>query len=78
MIHGVSINDPQFAHLKMEHSKKLNMEDAIDIVRLCQSHTVDQLKIHHEHMKTIDNHNKLVIGTLEYDLSNRIRSTRYH
>ena len=55
------------------------MEDAIDVVKLCQSHTVEQLNLHHEFMmKTIENHNKLVIGALEYDLSNCIRPTSHH
>ena len=55
----------------IDHSKKPNVEDSIELVKLCQSHTVNDLTIHHDHMvKTMANNNKLLINTLEYDLSN--------
>ena len=52
------------------------MKDTIDIVRLCQSHTVNEMNNHQDHMMaTMENYNNLLIGTLEYDLSDRIKAT---
>ena len=61
----------------MAPAEKSTMKDAIDIVKVCEKHTVDQQKKHHAHLiTTLKDHDKLIIDSLEYDLPNPIRPPR--
>ena len=64
-------------HSDTDPSKKPNVEDTIEIVRICQSHMINDLTNPHDHMMTtVENHHKNLINTLEHDLSKPNQSNK--
>ena len=54
----------------MPPTQKLSIEDAIDMVKLCHRHTVDELANNHAHtVATVESSYRLLLGALEYDIS---------